>query len=262
MRDFNNIKNDLREQNVNLSLVDISNTRMRMEKYGNRAYSGLLTDWEHAYVDGMRYPKRKYDFLSGRLAAKRAVKGYLLDYFRDSCESLRFNDIEIRRLKTGKPEVSITNNQAGFLISISHSGTLAVSTVSGDANYRGIGVDIERIEKRDESFLNVAFNQSEINRLKVYEQDDISDSISSMDKEVTRSWVIKEAVLKSLGLGLNMDLKDIEILDSNSGRVSISMTNDVKRKYDQLHFDESDLMIESFIINNSYVISIACLGRR
>ena len=258
MRDFNNILNSFGEENISLSLIDISSINDRLARYGCQVYRNLFAEWESSYIDRIRFLKRRSDFISGRLAGKRAVKEHLVNYGRFNVKTLRFYDVEIRKSNTGKPEVIITNNQTDLLISISHSGAFAASIVCNGMDYKGIGIDIEKIESREESFLNVGFNQSEIEKLKTDNTRGEKKSNSRVDEDITRFWTIKESILKSLGLGLKADLKDIEIIDPDQGSKGIRMKNDVEQKYVELQ--GRDLKVKSFSIADSYMISISCLN--
>lgn len=258
MRDFNNIKNCIEEQNISLSLIDIFSINDRLERYGCDVYRNLFAAWESFYLDNLRFVKRKSEFISGRLAGKRAVKEYLVNFESLNVNSLRFNDLEIRKSNTGEPIVLITNNHTDLLISISHSGAIAASIVSNGRDYRGIGIDIEKIERRDESFLNVGFNQSEIENLNNCNKYSAKKLNSRIDEDITRYWTIKESILKSLGIGLKADLKDIEILDPDEGIRGIRMKDGVEQWYN--HLEVRDLTIESFKIANDYIMSISYLN--
>jgi len=259
--DFNNsIIPELRDQNISLSLINITHIRDKLEKHGTMAYRNLLTEWERSYLDNLRVLKRRCDFLSGRLAAKKAIKDYLNRNIIQKLNHLKFNDIEIRRLKSGKPAIFIDNKLTKFLISISHSGPIATSIVCDRSDYKGIGIDIEKIERREESFFNVAFNQNEITRIKDCKVLVADKSKTGIYAEATRFWVIKESILKSLGIGLNVDLKDIEIIDPRRCSNAIQIKEDVKRRFKKLQLIESDIMFQSFMLGNLYVISISYMN--
>ena len=95
-----NMISGLKNQNISLSMVDISNVSTKVERHGYKSYKNLLTDWESTYINNIKIPKRRHDFLSGRLAGKRAIKEHLArnEVFADM--DLRFNDIEISGLGT------------------------------------------------------------------------------------------------------------------------------------------------------------------
>jgi phosphopantetheine--protein transferase-like protein len=254
--DFNDIRKRCRAKGIALTLVDIYTIGEMLKRYGSGSCRDLLTQWECAYADSRKIPKRRIDFLSGRIAGKGAVSEYLNIIKKTKGKSPGFNDIEIRKTDTGAPAVCIMNKESELLISISHSGRCAVSTVSGMMNYRGIGIDIERVEKRNSSFLNVAFSEHEIARLQREYKNPSKDSEKRIDEEITRYWTIKESVLKSLGIGLNVDLKDIDIIESEGPESHFVMRDEVKKKYEQL--GATDIGVDTFKIDR-YIISISCV---
>lgn len=238
-------------------MVDISNIKASHEMKNDFNFSSLLSEWEKSYIEKLKFKKRKFDFISGRLAGKKAVKDYLYSYPNLTNRKLRSHEIDIRKLEYGDPAVFINNYMEELLVSISHSGKYAVSIVSGERDYRGIGIDIEKIEKREESFLKLAFSNDEIIKLKSSYTEDRNKSQKTIDENITRFWSIKESIFKSLCLGLNMDLKEIKVIDSETGKTIIQMKGDLKKRFEQLSINKAD--IESFIFDG-YVISVTRLN--
>jgi holo-[acyl-carrier-protein] synthase len=252
--DFNDIKKRYMAKGIALALVDIPTIGEIFKRYGSKAYRDLLSRWECAYANTRKIPKRRIDFISGRIAGKHAVGEYLNITKKTEESSPGFNDIEIRKTDTGAPAVNIVNEETDLLISISHSGRYAVSMVTGVMNYRGIGIDVERIEKRDNAFLDIAFSMDEIIKLQREYKNPSGDSEKGIDEEITRYWTIKESILKSLGIGLNVDLKDIDIVKSDASRSHFVMRNEVKEKYELL--GATDIGVDSIKIDR-YIISIS-----
>lgn len=252
--DFDDMQKMCRAKGIALALVDIPTIGKMFNRYGKESYRYLLTQWECAYTDSRKIPKRRIDFLSGRIAGKVAVSEYLNSTEQAGEKSPGFNDIEIRKTDTGAPAVCIMNEESDLLISISHSGRYAVSMVSDMMHYRGIGIDVERVEKRDNSFLNVAFSDNEIARLQREHKNPSRDSGNRIDAEITRYWTIKESILKSLGIGLNVDLKDIDIIDGEGSGTRFEMRNEIKKKYELL--GAGDIGVDSFKVDR-YIISIS-----
>jgi phosphopantetheine--protein transferase-like protein len=80
-------------------------------------------------------------------------------------------------------------------ISIAHSDGLAVAVAGYCSEDQRLGIDIERIRPRRESFQRIAFNDYELTLL-------ASLADSARDEWVTRLWCAKEALAKALGKGL------------------------------------------------------------
>jgi holo-[acyl-carrier protein] synthase len=272
MRSFKNTYYDIKQGhnhtlkflNSSIAFIDAINVQKRLDRRGEHAYDDFLTEWEHTYIHDLKIPKRKMDFLCGRLAGKRAVRRHLLKNYHSSMnagtEHPPFNDIEIRRTVTGRPVVFIKdgaskNGTSDYYVSISHTEGVAASLVSSKMDCKGIGIDIEKIEERDKSLFNVAFTDLEIEKLK-QKISNQSCNGDLLDEEIARYWSIKEAVMKSMGVGVNIDLKDIEIKDTDGYSARVNLRNDAQDRYTLLK--GTDLKVESTKIEQ-FMISIACL---
>lgn len=140
--------------------------------------------------------KRKVSRIAGRLAARIALKKFDPEHFSDSEDSA----VEILNNENGKPYLT-TNRDV--CISISHSGTCAIAVVSK----MRVGVDIEHIECRPESFVNSFFLPSEQKWIKTDE-----NSIC----RTNYLWTRKEAVSKLIGVGGTVPFRSIPVLDGES----------------------------------------------
>jgi phosphopantetheine--protein transferase-like protein len=273
MRSFRNTYYDIKEHhnhtlkflNSSIAFIDINNVKKRMSQKGEHAYDEFLTDWENSYINEIKVPKRKMDFLCGRLAGKRAVRRHLIKNSYPSIESVKghpvFKDIEIKRTVTGRPLVFIKdglspNGSSEYHVSISHTEGVAASLVSNKMDCKGIGIDIEKIEERDNSLLNVAFTEQEISKLIKSVSEQSGNAKIIFEKNIAKFWSIKEAVMKCMGVGVNIDLKDIEVVDSGDYNSVVNLKNEAQNRFDLLK--GTDLKIESTKIEN-FMVSIACL---
>lgn len=137
-------------------------------------------------------PKRRLDWLAGRLAAKKALRLRL----SNSIQPPSLAGIEIFNDASGKPFCRVPEpcRQAArrLSFSISHcaqGGLCAV--VSGPA----VGVDWEIVAPRAARLLEMVLHPTERRPASPLEE--------------TRIWTLKEAVLKLLGLGLSCDPTEI-----------------------------------------------------
>lgn len=240
---------------TSLSLIDISNVKRRLKTRGNAAYRPLLTDWEFSYIDSMKFLKRKSDFLSGRLAGKKAVNRLLTKDRVKGEEFLSFNNIEIKRTVTGRPLVFINKASTDLLISITHTEGVAASYVCNKKEFKGIGIDIEKIDKRDKSIIDIAFTTDEIAK---FENISENSQYERLYEDITKLWSIKEAVLKSLGVGVNIDLKNIEVVNSNSNDngTEVRLRDEAKKRFELLGGE--GIKVESFQIDE-YMTAISWL---
>lgn len=252
MIDFNEIQSRLGREGIALSLVDISSVRESVERGGMEPFLACFSPGENARAESMRFIKRKSDFISGRLAAKLAVTDFLSRHGDVGCAS-GLDEIDIQRKDSGEPAAYFRGAPLEVSVSISHAGSLAVSGVSGGDSCRAIGIDIEKIEVRDDSFSEIAFTDGEIEEL----YDGLpagSHDAATLSEEITRYWTIKESVMKSMGIGLNIDLKDIEVRRNGSGEISIRLFRGALERFRELGC--SSISVENFTMDG-YVLSVA-----
>ena len=130
-------------------------------------------------------PNKRKEWMISRVAVKDAVRNLLNQTKNEAYYPIAF---EIRSDEVRKPYLHGEMTE-GIHISIAHKGTDAVGIARYD---RPVGIDIERIELRSESFCELVFTAAELELL--------------ADKDpaewVTRFWVAKEAYGKYLGKGL------------------------------------------------------------
>jgi phosphopantetheinyl transferase len=135
-------------------------------------------------------PRRKRHWLNGRIAAKDAVRHYL--WRRHGHRALFPKELLISNAPNGQPLVHphITEAYVQPLhISISHKGRWAAAIAASQP----VGIDIETIEARPDSFLQVAFCAGELELLPAEDR----------DEWIARAWAAKEVVSKVGGTGLN-----------------------------------------------------------
>jgi phosphopantetheinyl transferase len=134
-------------------------------------------------------PRRKRHWLNGRIAAKDAVRHYL--WRKHGHRALFPKELAISNAPSGQPRVQphVTAPYAQPLhISISHKGRLAAAIAAG----RPVGIDVETIEARSDSFLALAFSAEELALLPGH----------AREEWIARAWAAKEVVGKVAGTGL------------------------------------------------------------
>jgi 4'-phosphopantetheinyl transferase len=175
-------------------------------------FAGSLCAAEREVFAGLVVEKRASDWLAGRIAAKRAVQ---------RMTGLSFRRIEIVVDGLGRPGVTVSGGAEVF-VSISHSGGVAVATAATEP----IGIDIERVEPRDQSFEELVLtpaDRAEVAGLRGRERED----------RLTRIWSEKEAYAKLDGRGLRIPFAELEVprharvvsevVDGESGRLWIAV---------------------------------------
>lgn len=163
---------------------------------------GWLAPSEAGFLAGLRFPKRRRDWLLGRLAAKRVVQSFLAGRGTE----VPLAAIAIEREPSGAPLVRINGAPVPELgpgqLSLSHSHGVAVAALSPTPGTR-IGVDLERIEPRAAGFVADFLSDDECRQ--------VARAGDSRDRVVTTLWSAKEAALKALGTGLDVDTRRVRV---------------------------------------------------
>jgi phosphopantetheinyl transferase len=119
------------------------------------------------------------------VAVKDAVRNLLKSAKGEAYYPIEF-EIRSDEFRKPYPQGGMTE---GIHVSIAHKGTDAVGIARYD---RSVGIDIERIEERNQGFQDLVFSDSE------------KELLAGRDNAewATRFWVAKEAYGKYLGKGL------------------------------------------------------------
>jgi acyl transferase domain-containing protein/NAD(P)H-dependent flavin oxidoreductase YrpB (nitropropane dioxygenase family)/NAD(P)-dependent dehydrogenase (short-subunit alcohol dehydrogenase family)/phosphopantetheinyl transferase (holo-ACP synthase)/acyl carrier protein len=182
--------------------------------------AATLTDEEALEYLSKKVPKRAAEWLAGRVALKQSIRRLALASGR---EDLQLNEIRVLQNSEGKPIAELLDRQGQEvgLVSLSHSNGLAVAVASAKDGMVGLGVDIEKIEPRSESWVNDYFTSDEIRH---------AGQDHRRWAELSKMWCVKEAALKALGTGLTFDLKEIEASAMDAaGYCSVAFLNDAAR---------------------------------
>lgn len=136
-------------------------------------------------------PKKRFDWVFGRLAAKDAVR---LMWWKRHGERFFPADLEIQHDEFGRPvarHLGYHDTVEMPNVSVSHADGVMAALASYEPY---VGIDLEKIEPREESFEAVAFDDFERTLLA---------AAPDRFEAATRFWCAKEAVAKALGRGLN-----------------------------------------------------------
>jgi phosphopantetheinyl transferase len=170
----------------------------------------VLTAKERAFYGAeLKADHRRREWLSGRIASKDAVRAIVKSLIG---LSLAPGDIEIAITESGKPEIEGTWQALlprPISISISHTGGQAVA-IAAHPDYSSVGVDIQTIAERDESFEATAFGAEERSLLDGNKHDRAYG--------IACLWAAKEAAGKLHGFGLAQCLTDVRITNANWSR--------------------------------------------
>lgn len=159
-------------------------------------------DWlspeERSRYDSMRFPKRRMEWLLGRLTAKTLLVRCLPEL-----AAVHLDQITIGNHAEGAPFVSIVGEPLPLQLSISHREGLAVAALSANPE-RSVGIDLEWVEDHPQSFYEDFFTPGELVIL-AGTPDNRKTLVGTL------IWSAKEAVLKAMGKGLRLDTRSVDI---------------------------------------------------
>ena len=156
----------------------------------------LLSKEELSRFGQMKVEKRKIEWLLGRITAKALLTSTHLPF-----TGLPFSTVVIDNHPEGAP--FITEPVTRGSLSISHRQNIAVCAFTPLSD-RKLGIDLEKIETREMSFVEDFFTHTEANHTKNLPEE--TRHIWS-----TLVWSAKESILKAWQKGLRMDTRNIEI---------------------------------------------------
>ncbi|MDU1904281.1 MAG: beta-ketoacyl synthase N-terminal-like domain-containing protein [Dysgonomonas sp.] len=152
-----------------------------------------LNQPERKHYNSLQLNKRK-DYLISRIALKDSLRSYVMKKDDKITYPVEYF---VRYDSYGKPYVYGIDEAKGLEISIAHKGSHSISIVSD----KPVGVDIESVEERTDSFMEISFTEHELELLKGKDRAEWS----------TRFWVAKEAYGKMQGIGLQGNPKRYEV---------------------------------------------------
>ena len=151
--------------------------------------TSVLSERENAFFQTLKLPKRKTEWLGGRLALKRVVSKATL---------VSIQAIEILpHAENGKPQLLIGGKRSMLPFSITHSNGYAVAAIAPQAQY--IGIDLEKIAPRINAWKTDFFHPTELT--------------GEGDEFLTTLWTQKEAIVKLLGTGLAINSFEVRCVN-------------------------------------------------
>jgi 4'-phosphopantetheinyl transferase len=161
-----------------------------------------LAPGEVASLAGLRYTKRRTEYLLRRLVTKHAVAsviGRLTD-------PAALAGIEVRNAASGAPYVWVDGAPLAVGVSISDRAGWAVCvTYQSPASGHSVGCDLELVEPRTPGFVRDFFTAAEQRWIAARSAGDERDTAANL------VWSAKESALKVLRIGLRRDTRTLEV---------------------------------------------------
>ena len=163
-----------------------------------------LTPTELSELKARGTERRVRDRIAGRVAAKRALS--LLT-------GVAAHDMRVVSQASGEPLAEVPGHPS-VRVSLSHREGRAVA-VAVDAGL--VGIDLERVETRPESFSRTWFDAEE-------------RQLTAGDAErETVAWAVKEAVLKLIGTGMACSPHDIKVRAIEPGSAMVEVLGEARQ---------------------------------
>lgn len=170
-----------------------------------------IDDAEAVRFAAMRFTKRRSEAALSRFCAKKTVALAL----GRSTEPAALRSVHIRNAFDGAPEVHVDGHDEELVIAMTDRADWAVAAVYQDDSR--IGCDLEVVEPRSRTFVNVYFTPSERSLVEQGAEPALTSNLI---------WSAKESALKVLRTGLRRDTRSVEVTlsgDESDGWLSLSV---------------------------------------
>lgn len=180
-----------------LTVVSLAWLRAAGPEARARLEARHLTPAEASYADVLTLPRRRQEWLAGRMALKYAVRAHARHTGRTP---VAYDDVRVTRvaegMRAGKPTTDLPVE-----VSLTHSGDYAVALCGSGP----VGVDLER----PRSF------PPELVRILLYDDTTAGADLAARRRlhamPLPLRWTCKEAVLKCYGFGLRVDTREVRL---------------------------------------------------
>jgi 4'-phosphopantetheinyl transferase len=158
-----------------------------------------LTPREASRADGMRFTKRRREYLLRRWVGKQAVAAAL----GTPTDVHQLARIEVANHASGAPFVLLDGKPSGLDVSLTDRAGWAVCVLGPDLSH--IGCDLEIVEIRSPGFVSDFLTDAE--------QDFVAARADGDDRDAAANllWSAKESALKVLRTGLRRDTRSVEV---------------------------------------------------
>jgi 4'-phosphopantetheinyl transferase len=159
-----------------------------------------LAPGEATRFAGLRFTKRRNEYLLRRLVAKHAVAAVI----GRPTDPVALAGIEVRNAASGAPYVCVEGAPLAVEVSITDRAGWAV-VVTSLAPGHPVGCDLELVEPRTPGFVSDFFTAAEQRLIASRPAGDERDAATNL------IWSAKESALKALRTGLRRDTRTVEV---------------------------------------------------
>ncbi|MBX7435225.1 4'-phosphopantetheinyl transferase superfamily protein [Mycobacterium sp. Y57] len=160
-----------------------------------------LAPGEAANLAGLRYTKRRTEYLLRRLVTKHAVAAAI----GRPTDPVALAGIEVRNAPSGAPYVCVDGAPIELGVSITDRAGWAVCLTSPAGSRHPVGCDLELVEPRTPGFVQDFLTAAEQRLVSSCQAGDERDAAANL------IWSAKESALKVLQTGLRRDTLTVEV---------------------------------------------------
>lgn len=174
-------------------------------KYLNSYWNFLSSD-EQIKANSFYFAKDRNRYLVSRVILRKLLGNYL--------GNIQYNDILFEQTEYGKPYLANSVNINNIKFNLSHSGDAVVYAFTRNID---IGIDIEFINK--DLIIDDIIEQccSVQEKMKLQEL-----SCNCKYDYFYKLWVMKESLVKAIGLGLSFDLREVSVDFSKDELITVT----------------------------------------
>lgn len=182
--------------------------------------------------------------LAGRLMMRKFINEY---------SSIPYDKIKLSRDENNRP-ILINNINIPINFNVSHQGNFTV--IAGETNDKKIGIDIMKLEYSGGKTLTEFFRIMKSN-FSANEWIEINGNSGTTDVEkismFCRHWALKESYVKALGIGIVIDLQNLDF-HTNSKLCVDSVVNDTVLYYQGV---KQNFTFQETMINSDHCVAVA-----
>lgn len=202
-----------------------------------------LAEAERRFLAGLRFPRRRADWLLGRWTVKAAARAAWPRLV--GAELPDWTELAVLKADSGAPVLFRRGQPAPLSVSLSHRAGCAVCALAPAGH--PLGIDLEKIEPRSPSLVTDFFTpaeQEQLRRADPERQTMLANLI----------WSAKESALKALTTGLSVSTQQVELLPPAMAETDVWQPFLIR-----VHYLERDLS-GWWMQWPGFVITLACDG--
>lgn len=229
---------------MRLEIVEVSRAA---QLCSGQELSRWLSDSERAMYGRFPVPKRRREWLAGRIAAKKLACRELARLgFKTDKSKIGVNYsvsgrplLLFQKIAQINPDFSLALPQ--WCLTLGHAGSWAAAALHETGL---VGLDLEIIEHRTSAWLETAFHPIER-----------TPELKASPYLQTEAWTVKEAVLKLLGIGFKADIWDVRCYLADGGGWYVRMSGLAGERYGEI--GRPALHLSSRLISANTILTFA-----